>query len=84
MFGKKINITTEIVNGICPVCNKDSLLVSIIKNAFRCTLCGYDLEQRVNGKISYIPALQKGDKVEFHVPEKIQEYFWLYPYKKDP
>jgi uncharacterized protein (DUF983 family) len=72
MFGKKIKIETEIVNGVCPVCNQDSLLISIVKNAFRCTMCGYDLEQRINGKISYIPALQKGDKVEFHGPEKVQ------------
>ena len=69
---KKINITTEIVNGVCPICQKNSLLVSIVKNSFRCTMCGYDLEQKINGKISYIPALRKGDKVEFHVPEKIQ------------
>jgi len=69
---KKININTEIVNGVCPVCNQDSLLVSIVKNAYRCTLCGYDLEQKVKGKISYVPALQKGDKVEFHGPEKVQ------------
>ena len=69
---KKINIATEIVNGVCPVCQQDSLLISIVKNAFRGTMCGYDLEQRVNGKISYIPAIQKGDKVEFHGPEKVQ------------
>ena len=72
MFNRKIKISTEIVNGVCPVCQQDSLLVSIVKNAFRCTLCGYDLEQKINGKISYIPALTKGDRVEFHGPEKIQ------------
>ena len=72
MFDKKIKIATEIVNGVCPVCEQDSLLVSIVKNSFRCTLCGYDLEQKVNGKISYIPALTQGDQVEFHGPEKIQ------------
>ena len=71
MFGKKIKITTEIVNGVCPICQEDSLLVSIVKNAFRCTMCGYDLEQRVNGKISYIPALTKEERIGFHGPEKI-------------
>ena len=69
---KKIRIETEIVNGVCPVCEQNSLLVSIIKNAFRCTMCGYDLEQKINGKISYIRAIQKGDKVELHGPEKVQ------------
>ena len=69
---KKIKIETEIVNGVCPVCNQDSLLVSIVKNAFRCTMCGYDLEQKINGKISYIPATTQSDQIEFHGPEKIQ------------
>ena len=72
MFGKKINIATEIVNGVCPICEQDSLLVSIVKNAFRCTMCGYDLEQRVNGKISYIPANQIERFMKQDVTQKSQ------------
>ena len=48
-------IQTEIVNGQCPTCTAETVLVSIWRNLFRCMTCGTDLEQKVNGKISYIP-----------------------------
>ena len=48
-------IQTEIVNGTCPTCSMETVLVSIWPNLFRCMTCGTDLEQKVNGKISYIP-----------------------------
>ena len=48
-------IQTEIVNGQCPTCTAETVLVSIWPNLFRCMTCGTDLEQKVNGKISYIP-----------------------------
>ena len=51
------NIQTEIVNGQCPTCSSETVLVSIWPNLFRCMTCGTDLEQKVNGKISYIPHL---------------------------
>ena len=49
------DIQTEIVNGQCPTCTAETVLVSIWPNLFRCMTCGTDLEQKVNGKISYIP-----------------------------
>ena len=48
-------IQTEIVNGQCPTCSLETVLVSVWPNLFRCMTCGTDLEQKVNGKISYIP-----------------------------
>ena len=33
------------------------MLVGISKELYRCMNCGADLEQHVNGKISYCPAL---------------------------
>ena len=33
------------------------MLVGLSKSFFRCMNCGSDLEQHVNGKISYIPTL---------------------------
>ena len=50
-------IQTEIVNGECPTCTAQTVLVSIWPNLFRCMTCGTDLEQKVNGKISYLPTL---------------------------
>ena len=57
MTGKNFKITAEIVNGICPTCEEPTMLVSVTKDLYRCMTCGADLEQHVNGKISYIPAM---------------------------
>ena len=65
MTGKKpIKIHTEIVNGICPDCEEYTMLVGITRRFYRCMNCGTDLEQHVNGKISYIPKLSPRSKLE--------------------
>ena len=51
-----LQINAEIVNGTCPHCRHDTVLVSIWTNSiYRCMTCGFDVRQMVNGKISYIP-----------------------------
>ena len=52
-----MKITAEIVNGKCPTCNEFTMLVGLTKQIYRCMNCGTDLEQHVNGKISYLPIL---------------------------
>ena len=52
-----MRLTAEIVNGKCPTCNEFTLLVGLSKELFRCMNCGADLEQHVNGKITYLPAI---------------------------
>ena len=47
---------TEIVTGTCPTCNEKTLLVGIANSYYRCSACGMDLEQKVNGVIKYIQA----------------------------
>ncbi len=59
MTEKTIRFHTEIVNGICPTCEEYTMLVGLTRQYFRCITCGADLEQFVNGKISYIPRLEK-------------------------
>ena len=59
MTGKNFKIEAEIVNGICPTCDEYTPLVGITKQFYRCLTCGTDLEQKVNGVISYIPHLTK-------------------------
>ena len=56
---KKVHmeVYTEVVNGVCPTCEEDTLLVSITREYYRCVTCGTDLEQHVNGKIIYLPSL---------------------------
>ena len=53
---------TEIVNGKCPNCNFDVVLISLASDHFRCTTCGSNLEQKINGKISYIPIVASNQK----------------------
>ena len=50
-----MRFVTQVVNGVCPDCSRPTVLVSI-EHLFKCTRCGSELEQKVNGKISYIPA----------------------------
>ena len=52
-------LTAEIVTGKCPTCEEITNLVGLTKEYYRCMTCGADLEQHINGKISYIPALSK-------------------------
>ena len=57
MTGKNFKITAEIVNGICPTCDEMTILVGLTPEFFRCITCGADLQQHINGKISYIPTM---------------------------
>jgi len=58
---------TEIVNGNCPTCEEYTMLVGITRSYYRCITCGTDLEQHINGKISYIPTMQN--------PKNMTKYF---------
>ena len=58
-FGSGLEINAQVVNGNCPFCHTNSILVSIYKTVFRCITCGGDIEQKVNGKIAYIPLGEK-------------------------
>ena len=68
MFGN-INLKTEVVNGVCPTCVQDTILISITRDFFRCITCGSDLKQHINGKISYIPSITKPDQIRFETPK---------------
>jgi transcription initiation factor IIE alpha subunit len=65
-----VKFNTEIVNGVCPTCDEYTMLVGITRQYFRCITCGADLEQHVNGKISYIPTLSSNT-----LRSKIEHYF---------
>jgi len=60
-MSKKSNLFAEIirkakmVDGICPHCTEHTLLISVVNDYYRCLNCGGDIEQKVNGKISYLP-----------------------------
>ena len=53
------NIDT--VHGGCEECNEDTILVAIVTEFYRCTNCGHDTKQHVNGSIRYLK-LSESDK----------------------
>ena len=66
MFGD-INLKAEIVNGTCPTCSQNTLLVSLTPALYRCITCGADLKQHINGKISYIPHVNSAKDIKLEV-----------------
>ena len=52
-----VRFNAEIVNGQCPSCNEVTMLVSIASDYYRCVTCGADMQQHINGKISYLPVM---------------------------
>ena len=59
---KKVNtgvmkVSAEVVNGQCPTCDEYTMLVGLTNELYRCMNCGSDLQQHVNGKITYLPIL---------------------------
>ncbi len=51
------NIDT--VHGICEECQEDTILVAIVSDFYRCTNCGADTRQHINGSIRYLKLTQK-------------------------
>ena len=65
-LGTNLQISAEIVNGSCPLCRQETVLVSLWKNyIYRCMTCGGDVKQQVNGKISYIPHVKDPAKFRY-------------------
>ena len=62
-----IRIKPEITSGVCPHCEEMSSFVSIVRDNYRCMNCGFDVEQKVNGVIRYLPVGK--DKVLEHEPK---------------
>ena len=60
----------DTVHGICEECEEDSILVAIVSDFYRCTNCGYDTKQHINGRIRYM-SLTESDK-QF-IKENIKE-----------
>ena len=52
-----IKLKAEIVNGKCPTCDEMTILVGLTNEYFRCISCGADLQQHINGHITYLPTI---------------------------
>ena len=44
----------DTVHGECPNCGEDTLLVAIVTDYYKCTMCGEETRQYVNGSIKYL------------------------------
>jgi len=44
----------DTVQGICPHCDEDVLLVAIVTDIYKCTSCGEETRQYINGSIKYL------------------------------
>ncbi len=64
-----MKIHAEIVNGKCPTCEEFTMLVGMTPQLYRCMSCGTDLEQHVNGKIIYLPHVNRAEHVDIFVKE---------------
>jgi uncharacterized protein (DUF983 family) len=49
----------DTVTGICPQCKEDAFLVMIVDNFYKCTNCGEDTKQYINGHIKYLKINQQ-------------------------
>ena len=50
-----LKLKPEIASGVCPHCEEMTSFVSIVNDNYRCMNCGFDVEQKVNGVIRYLP-----------------------------
>ena len=56
-----MRVQAEIVNDKCPTCNEITMLVGLTNELYRCMNCGSDLQQQINGKITYLPVMTSRD-----------------------
>ena len=44
----------DTVQGVCEECGEETILVAIVSEFYRCTNCGHDTKQHINGRIRYL------------------------------
>ena len=57
----KIFSKIDTVHGYCEECEEEAILVAIVSDFYRCTNCGHDTKQHINGRIRYM-SLTEEDK----------------------
>jgi uncharacterized protein (DUF983 family) len=50
----KVFSKIDTVHGHCEECEEESILVAIVSDYYRCTNCGHDTRQHINGRIRYM------------------------------
>ena len=49
----------DTVVGHCAYCESESVLVQLVQDFYRCTNCGSDTRQHINGSIRYLQLSEK-------------------------
>ena len=60
MFGKRLELNTEVTNGTCPICSETTVFVALFAQVYRCINCGSDTRQEINGHIRFMPMGMSG------------------------
>ena len=68
-----VKFNAEIVHGQCPSCSEITMLVSVATDYYRCVTCGTDLQQHINGKITYLPILPSNKDYKVYVKDWVSE-----------
>ena len=60
---QKLKLSSQLyidnVLGTCPACHEEAFLIAIVQDYYRCTNCGQDTRQFVNGVIKYLKLKEK-------------------------
>jgi len=67
-----MKVSAEVVNGKCPTCDEFTTLVGLTPEMFRCMNCGADLQQHINGKITYLPIITAPEDAKPFVKEWLE------------
>lgn len=71
---KSIKLFNKIdtVHGYCEYCNEQAIMVAIVSEFYRCTNCGEDTKQHINGRIRYMQLTDSDvDYIKKHGKTKI-------------
>ena len=52
----------DTVHGHCEECEEEAILVAIVQEFYRCTNCGHDTKQHINGRIRYMSLTEEDKK----------------------
>ena len=44
----------DTVHGHCEECEEEAIMVAVVQDYYRCTNCGADTKQHINGRIRYM------------------------------
>ena len=49
----------DTVQGTCENCSENTILIAVVSEFYRCTNCGADTKQHINGRIRYLELTDK-------------------------